>query len=204
LRSAFLKERFRKGDARVWNTRWKTETLLHSIGILSALLVWMSPGFLHAEQVDRTIGQFVHTSWPAKDGAPGDVYALAQTTDGFLWIGTMQGLYRFDGVTFERYEPQSGPAFQSSNITSLLAVPNGDLWIGFREKGVSRLRGGRNTNYTTADGLPSGSVVRLVQDRQGTIWAGTYGGLARFEHGQWLGVGNVWGYPGGTAAALFR
>ena len=185
------------------NTRWKTKTLLHSVEILSALLVWVNLGSLHAEQVDRTIGQFVHTSWSSKDGAPGDVYALAQTTDGFLWLGTMQGLYRFDGVTFERYEPQSGPAFRSSNIASLLAVPNGDLWIGFREKGVSRLRGGRNTNYTNADGLPSGSVVRLVQDREGTIWAGTYGGLARFENGQWRGVGNAWGYPGGTATALF-
>ena len=54
------------------NTRWKTKTLLHGVGCL------------HAEQVDRTIGQFVHMSWSAMDGAPGVVYALAQTTEGFL------------------------------------------------------------------------------------------------------------------------
>jgi hypothetical protein len=70
--------------ARVRNTRWKTKTLLLGFEIQSTLLLWMNPGCLHAEQVDRTIGQFVHTSWSAKDGAPGDVYALAQTTDGFL------------------------------------------------------------------------------------------------------------------------
>jgi hypothetical protein len=70
--------------ARVRNTRWKTKTLLHGFEIQSTLLLWMNPVCLHAEQVDRTIGQFVHTSWSAKDGAPGDVYALAQTTDGFL------------------------------------------------------------------------------------------------------------------------
>jgi hypothetical protein len=55
--------------------------LLHGVKILSALLVWMNLG-LHAEQVNRTISQFVHTNWSAKDGAPGDVYALAQTTNG--------------------------------------------------------------------------------------------------------------------------
>jgi ligand-binding sensor domain-containing protein len=171
--------------------------------ILSILLLWMNPGCLHAEQVDRTIGQFVHTSWTAKDGAPGDVYALAQTTDGFLWLGTMQGLYRFDGITFERYEPQSGPAFPSSSIMSLLALPNGDLWIGFLDEGVGRLRDGRNTNYTNADGLTLGTVFSLAQDREGAIWAGTNGGLARFDHDQWKLVGNDCGYPGGKAMALF-
>jgi PAS domain S-box-containing protein len=180
-----------------------TKFPLYGFEILSALLVWISFGCLHAEQVDRTIGQFVHTSWSAKDGAPGDVYALAQTTDGFLWLGTRQGLYRFDGITFERYEPQSGPAFPSSNIMSLLALPNGDLWIGFVDDGVSRLRDGRNTNYTNADGLPLGTVFSLAQDREGAIWAGTNGGLARFDHDQWKLVGNDLGYPGAKAMALF-
>jgi PAS domain S-box-containing protein len=180
-----------------------TKFLLHGFEILLALQVWMNPGCLHAEQVDRTIGQFVHTSWSAKDGAPGDVYALAQTTDGFLWLGTMQGLYRFDGITFERYEPQSGPAFPSSTIMSLLALPNGDLWIGFLDEGVSRLREGRNTNYANADGLPLGIVFSLAQDREGVIWAGSNTGLARFDHDQWKRVGNDWGYPGGKTMALF-
>jgi PAS domain S-box-containing protein len=181
----------------------RMKTLFYSFEILWGLLVWMNTGCLHAEQVDRTIGQFVHTSWSAKDGAPGDIYTLAQTTDGFLWLGTMQGLYRFDGVTFEQYEPQSGPAFPSSNVTSLLGLPNGDLWIGFHEKGVSRLRGGTNTNYTNADGLPSGSVVSLVQDREGAIWAGTSGGLARFKSGRWQRIGDDWGYPGARAWAVY-
>jgi len=167
------------------------------------LLVCAGSTSSFARTSDRTIGQFVHTAWTAKDGAPGNVFALAQTTDGFLWLGTMQGLYRFDGITFERYKPQSGPAFPSPFVTSLLALPNGDLWIGFRDGGVSRLRDGRNANYTNSDGLPSGRVAKLAQDRDGTIWAGTDGGLARFDHGQWQRVGNDWNYPPGKAAALF-
>jgi hypothetical protein len=70
VRAAFLRERFRRGGSRVRNTRWKTKTLLHGVEILSALLVWMNPGCLHAERVDHTIGQFVHTNRSAKDGAP--------------------------------------------------------------------------------------------------------------------------------------
>ena len=186
------------------STRWITKNLIYGFRVLSVpLLMFVGVGFLHAEGSDRTIGQFVHTAWSAKDGAPGNVWALAQTADGFLWLGTTQGLYRFDGVSFERYEPQSGPAFPSSNITSLLALPNGDLWIGFREKGVSRLRGGHNTNYGNSDGLPSGKVARLVQDGDGAIWAGTYGGLARFEHERWQRVGDDWGYPGQRAVAVY-
>jgi ligand-binding sensor domain-containing protein len=176
----------------------------HGVRILSApLLIWANLVPLCAQAGDRTIGQFVHTAWSAKEGAPGNVYALAQTTDGFLWLGTMQGLYRFDGVSFERYEPRSGPAFQSSNVTALLALPNGDLWIGYRDKGVSRLRNGTNTNYTGSDGLPSGRVTRLAQDREGTIWAAANGGLARFENDRCQRIGHDWGYPGDTAATLY-
>lgn len=173
------------------------------IGPMACFLTLLACTSLFGLNTERSIGQFVHTGWSAKDGAPSDVWALAQTTDGFLWLGTAHGLYRFDGLTFERYQPQSGPAFQSSHISSLLALPNGDLWIGFRGKGVSRLRSGRNTNYTNSDGLPSGSVPKLVQDRDGTIWAGTDEGLARFDHDQWQSVGNDWGYPGGRVTTLF-
>jgi hypothetical protein len=57
---------------------------------------------------DRQIGQLYHTAWTAKDGAPDKIVALAQTTDGYLWLGTDRGLFRFDGVTFESFKPQSG------------------------------------------------------------------------------------------------
>jgi hypothetical protein len=67
------------------------------------LLIALVPAPLLASANDRTISQFVHTAWTAKDGVPGNIAALAQTTDGFLWLGTLQGLYRFDGVSFELY-----------------------------------------------------------------------------------------------------
>jgi ligand-binding sensor domain-containing protein len=185
--------------ARMRSTGWVTKNLRSGLQILSAaLLLCASLGPLHAEPAQRTIGQFVHRAWSAKDGAPGNVQALAQTTDGFLWLGTGQGLYRFDGVSFERYE-----AFQSSSITALVALRNGDLWIGFVDKGVSRLRDGRNTDYTESDGLPSRQVWSLTQDLEGTIWAGTERGLARLDHDRWQPVGADWGMPGDKAVAVY-
>jgi ligand-binding sensor domain-containing protein len=77
----------------------------------------------------------------------------------------------------------------NANITALLALRNGDLWIALSDKGVSRLRDGRNSNYTDSDGLPSRAVWSLAQDLEGAIWAGTEGGLARFEHDRRQPVG---------------
>jgi ligand-binding sensor domain-containing protein len=149
-----------------------------------------------------SISQFMHTAWTAKDGAPSGVVALAQTTDGFLWLGTADGLYRFDGVTFERYESPSWAAFPSRRANRLLASPNGDLWIGFFGV-ISVLRNGSFRNYTAADGVPAGMVMGLAQDREGTIWAGTSAGLARLEGNRWREVGRDWGFPGKHTNAVF-
>ena len=105
---------------------------------------------------DRTIAQFAHTAWGPKDGAPSVVTALAQTSDGYLWLGGPDGLYRFDGVVFERYQPQSGGPFPARTVSSLLALPNGDLWIGFLPGAITLLRNGNATNYTVREGVPNG------------------------------------------------
>jgi PAS domain S-box-containing protein len=152
---------------------------------------------------DRTITQFTHTAWGPKDGAPGVVRALAQTPDGYLWLGSPDGLFRFDGVVFERYQPQSGGPFPVRTVSSLLALPNGDLWIGFRPGVISLLRNGNATNYTVRDGVPNGAISSLAQDREGMIWAATEIGLVRLEGNRWKEVGKDWNFPGKLADALF-
>ena len=94
---------------------------------------------------DRTIAQYVHTAWSQKEGAPSGILALAQTTDGFLWVGTVDALYRFDGVSFELR--------RRGIVYALLARPNGDLWIG-RKSAVSLLRNGQTKDFTVSDGVP--------------------------------------------------
>jgi ligand-binding sensor domain-containing protein len=147
------------------------------------------------QEWDSTFAQFQHTAWDAKEGAPGQIRALAQTADGYLWLETPNGLYRFDGVSFERYEPQSGGPFPGRVVTSLLPLPKGDLWIGFSSGGISLLRDGRATNYATREGVPQGQVKTLAQDREGTIWAASTGGLLRLERNQWKIAGEDWNFP---------
>ena len=83
----------------------------------------------------KAITQFVHTSWTEKDGAPTGILALAQTTDGYLWIGTTAGLFRFDGLRFVRFEPQAGESLPSTRINRLVATHDGALWIASRSRG---------------------------------------------------------------------
>src|ERR1039457_4495373 len=92
-----------------------------SLNICARLLLLLCVP-VQAQAFDRTIQQYVHTAWGDKEGAPSGTLALAQTTDGYLWIGAVDGLYQFDGISFNRYRP--------GLVYALLARPNGDLWIG--------------------------------------------------------------------------
>jgi signal transduction histidine kinase/ligand-binding sensor domain-containing protein len=151
---------------------------------------------LDSKQADNG---FYHTSWTAKDGLPGSVLSLAQTRDGFLWIGGTSGLFRFDGLTIERYTPQDGALFHDAVIKALSPSPDGGLWIGYSQGGLSFLKNGEVTNFTERDGLPTGQTRCIVQDEDGAVWAGFLGGLARFDGKHWQKIQMDWNYPGKTA-----
>ncbi|HET9832895.1 MAG TPA: two-component regulator propeller domain-containing protein [Vicinamibacterales bacterium] len=136
---------------------------------------------------ERTIAQLHHTAWTPKEGAPTEIVALAQTADGFLWLATGAGLFRFDGVTFERVVPVNSAPITTS-VSAVLGVPSGELFIGYRYGGVSVLKDGRLTSYSEKQGVPSGAVYRFLRDSDGTVWAATFGGLARFDGRAWSAV----------------
>jgi signal transduction histidine kinase/ligand-binding sensor domain-containing protein len=170
------------------------------LGVCFFALISCIPG--GAIDRDRRIDQLYHTSWTLKDGAPAEIFAITQTVDGFLWLGTTSGLVRFDGVRFENFEPPLGPSLPARNVSSLLALPDGTLGIGFGAGGVSFLKDGIVKTYTDQGGLPDGTVRALVKDREGTIWAATLGGLARMEGSRWRAAGADWGFSGSATAAF--
>jgi signal transduction histidine kinase/ligand-binding sensor domain-containing protein len=151
---------------------------------------------------DRNVEQLYHTSWTFMDGVPGEVHALAQTTDGYLWLGTASGLFRFDGIRFHPYESSSGQTFLQRNVFSLLAVPDGGLWVGFWYGGVSFLKDGKVTNYSEEDGLSSHAVLGFERDRNGMIWVVGKDGLARLEGSRWRTIGAEWNFSG-AASSIF-
>ena len=169
--------------------------------VLSGLFVAV-PHNLFALDRDRTIAQFLHTSWAAADGAPSGVHGIAQTTDGFLWLASTSGLIRFDGVRFERYEPKSGDSLQDRDISALFATPDGGLWIGRAGRAVF-LRNGVATTYGRDEGLPVTTVFRFALDHQGIVWAATSRGLERFENSRWNDVGPEWNFSAKSATDLF-
>jgi signal transduction histidine kinase/ligand-binding sensor domain-containing protein len=150
----------------------------------------------------QAVNRFYHTSWTAKDGLPGAVLSLAQTTDGFLWIGGSDGLFRFDGLAIERYTPQNGSLLHDTVLVVLLATPDGGLWIGYNQGGASFLKNGKVTNFTEDDGLPTGQTRCIAQDKDGVIWAAFVGGLARFDGTHWQKIQMDWNYPGKTASSV--
>jgi signal transduction histidine kinase/ligand-binding sensor domain-containing protein len=165
------------------------------------------------------INQYAHTSWTVRDGFfKGAIRAIAQTPDGYLWLGTEFGLLRFDGVRSVPWVPPGGERLPSNNVAKLLVTRDGRLWIG-TFAGLVSWKDGRLTHYPELAGQV---VVALLEDRQGTIWAGATrnpsGTLCAIQNGKTqcsgadgsfgLGVlslyeheGNLWA---GTGAGLWR
>jgi signal transduction histidine kinase/ligand-binding sensor domain-containing protein len=129
--------------------------------------------------------QVGHDSWTFKEGAPTNVMALAQTSDGFLWLGTPSGLFRFDGVRFEPFNSPFGDQLLSTNVRALFAPASGGLWIGYLFGGFSFLNNGRVKNYNNDPASPTGTIYNFAQDRDGIVWSATTSGLWRFEHSTW-------------------
>lgn len=143
-----------------------------------------------------------HTAYSAADGAPADIWAMTQSPDGYLWLGTGGGLYRFDGVRFERFADRAGHNLPASNLTALTLAPDGNLWVGYFAGGISRIKNGQVESSTTADGLPGGWVSSFAVEASGTVWASLEGGLARFSSGHWITVGDDWGFHGKHAGGV--
>src|SRR5208337_786421 len=122
------------------------------------------------------VSQYAHTAWTVRDGfSKGNIYAITQTPDGYLWLGTEFGLFRFDGIRSIPWQPPEGQHLPGSSITSLLAARDGTLWIG-TYAGLASWIGGKLTVHPE---LNAQFVTSLFEDRDGTVWAGTLANSGR-------------------------
>jgi signal transduction histidine kinase/ligand-binding sensor domain-containing protein len=119
---------------------------------------------------------FTFRSWQTEQGLPQNyVRALAQTLDGCLWVGSDDGVVRFDGARFVSFGLQAG--LHSGPVRTLLGDSRGSLWIGGASGGLTCFQEGQFFTLTTRDGLPSDSVTALAEEDNGRIWVGTEAGL---------------------------
>jgi len=118
-----------------------------------------------------TLAQMDHRSWTAREGAPQGISGLAEAPDGSLWVGSINGLFRFDGRSFEAFQPLIGePELPSETVLSLLVARDSALWIGFLT-GAARLAHGHVTLYQNVNNERLGLVEQLSQAADGSIWA---------------------------------
>jgi ligand-binding sensor domain-containing protein/signal transduction histidine kinase len=135
---------------------------------------------LDPKQSLRDVG---HQIWLTENGLPQNtVQSITQTRDGYIWIGTQEGLARFDGLKFVIFDKENTPQFKSNDIRSLLEDREGALWIS-TSYGLLRLQNGQFTAFTANEGLPDNSVGQIAQDRGGNLWIVTSAGLARYRNG---------------------
>jgi signal transduction histidine kinase/ligand-binding sensor domain-containing protein len=125
---------------------------------------------LFALNPSLSIGQYLHTSWTQEEGSPlPPIQALAQTTDGYLWLGASKGLRHFDGMRFVEWSPVSGPALPSQDIRCLRPAAGDGLWIA-TANGICRVVHSRVIRYPSLDKLPCSLIASMLEDRSGKLW----------------------------------
>jgi signal transduction histidine kinase/ligand-binding sensor domain-containing protein len=124
--------------------------------------------------------------WTTEEGLPqGSVRAIAQTPDGYIWIATLDGLVRFDGVRMTVFSKSDVPEMASNRCVSLLVDRRGVLWIGTEDGGVLQKTGSQFRAFGRESGLPSQNVGRLTEDAQGRIGIATDAGAAVLDGDRW-------------------
>ena len=164
------------------SNQMRRSSCVHWLGLVFSLLLGSSEITL-AFDSQRELSQFSHEVWLTEHGLPQNtVHAIAQTRDGYIWIGTEEGLARFDGVKFTVFDKQNTPEFRSNYIRTLLADRQGALWIGTAQ-GLVRMLNGRFTAFTRNEGLPSETIQAVYEDREGNLWVATAAGLGLLKSG---------------------
>jgi len=147
------------------------------------------------------LDRFTHTRWTIDEGAPTAITELAQTADGWLWLASQDGLYRFDGVSFERIAAPIGSPMERSSPSALLVTRKGRLWVGYAQGGgIAEYRDGRL--FETPMAKRPSRIVGMAETPDGAIWA--LGGVSysenrlhRWKDGEWKTLDQSLGLPNG-------
>lgn len=145
---------------------------------------------------------FIFRAWQREQGLPENyVRALTQTRDGYVWVGSDDGVSRFDGISFFPLGLQEG--FQGGPVQVLFGDSRGALWIGSEGGGLSCWQHGTLKKITMTDGLPSEAITALAEDGSGRIWVGTQNGLVVWQDGHLVPLSGEELFSGKPVTTLF-
>lgn len=173
--------------------------LLASLLALSLFAARPAATDLRNVLIDYTV-----TSWGQREGLPaGNVWALAQDHEGYLWVGSDGGLLRFDGVRFSPWQVDQ-MARKPQPVRALHVARDGSVWVGYGNTGgIARIRGDRTDTFGAAEGVPGAAFMVVIEDLDGTVWAGGERGWFGFAGGRWEHWGEDRGLPEAAVYSAF-
>ena len=150
------------------------------------LAVLFSSSFIYSQESDGAgvqdsfLTEFVPDVWTAADGLPGNtVTDMIQSSTGYVYLGTYDGLVRFDGVQFDTFNRRTEKNYSFVAARTVFEDSKGNLWIGTNDEGVRKITpSGGIEEYTTDRGLPNNSIRSVCEDKDENIWIGTTSGVA--------------------------
>jgi ligand-binding sensor domain-containing protein/AraC-like DNA-binding protein len=162
----------------------KQATLLRTVLSISFFLQAALMFSLQGSPAYQAGGFFQHNAWTNDDGLPmNTVIAMAQTPDGYLWLGTEAGIARFDGMKFAVFNHENTPAFSNSIIVCLMVDRGGTLWIATRAGGLLRCKNSTFTAIKDNNGLIGSETWSIIQAADNAAWIGSGSGLFRMANG---------------------
>jgi PAS domain S-box-containing protein len=151
------------------------------------LMILFAPFFLYSLDPEKKISQYKLSVWGIEEGLPqSTIFSIIRTREGYICVGTEEGVVRFDGVHFKVYDKQNLDQISSQYIRPLHEDREGNLWIGTYGGGLICFEKGNNhmKEYTSAQGLGDNLVLALEEDAYGAMWIGTSNGLNRLANGK--------------------
>lgn len=154
---------------------------------LCGLMLLVSLLKLTALEPGRPIAQFSQKVWRTEEGLPENfIRTMIQSRDGYLWLGTQEGLARFDGMQIQVFDTRNTPQLRSNSIVVVTEGKDGTLWIGTDGGGITRYRDGRFQDHLSSrDGLPHNYIRDIHVEKDGSVWVTAHdGGLLRMRDGK--------------------
>ena len=169
-----------------------------------AMLLIMASLSAHALDPALKLSQYVLDNWQIPQGLPqSSAQAVARTPDGYLWVGTQEGLARFDGVRFVVFDHANETAIPDKHISVLYVDAAGRLWIGTRA-GIALYEHGHFEAMSVIPALAHAYVRAIAQGKQGRIWVGTERGLFGIGDGPAVSFDSSSGLPDNRIRALLE
>lgn len=137
----------------------------------------------------KTINQYGLDIWLRQNGLPANaVNVVRQSHDGYLWVGTSAGLFRFDGVHFHHVATDPQNNNNPETIVALCQSSDGSLWVGTAYNGLRHLKDGKILLYGDNEGMPERQIREVFESRSGHLWVGTSNGLFKFTGGKFVPI----------------